>query len=402
MHKMRGWGFLAVQLVLAAAALGAVWRRSHELEAQRQPPALRNEPFRVAPQYDDPRVVTDAQLLDVLSQLRPRLRGPRPKVNHIDHALRFWGLEAAFRDPDCLAGVEMRDLLLDHRRFAAVWGQQTQPLLMAERDGVRVRTQEGLATASHVDHTLGCLAEVGVPLDHPLLTPAGPATVRAMLEHSLRDFSLNQVEYEWSTLAYALYLAPAQSWVTSEGQHVTFDVLTERLMRQRFNQGVCMGNHRLHALTMLLRVDEQTPRLSAEQRRRVIHHLQDATRRLTASQHAEGYWLGDWPEAPGSASSNAAQDTLTYRILATGHALEWWALAPEDVHPPRETVIRAGQWLVRAIQGMDEATIQSNYTFLTHAGRALALWRGHFPAEYAAHLPESSRAAPLKAPPAAS
>ncbi len=394
MRSLRGIGFFAVHLVLATVALGAVWRRSHELDAQRLPPPLQNEPFRVAPLYDDPRVVTDDQLLDVLYRLRPRLRGPQPKVNHVDHALRFWGLEAKFRDPECLSGEEMRDLLLDHRRFAAAWGRDAQPLLVPLRNGVRVRTQEGLATASHVDHTLGCLAEVGVPLEHPILTANGPSRVQAMLEQSLRDFSLNQLEYEWSTLAYTLYLAPTQSWITSEGQRVSFDTLAERLMRQRLNEGVCMGNHRLHTLTMLLRVDEQSPRLSPEQRQRVVEHLQDATRRLIASQHTEGYWLGNWPEPPGAASaSDAVEDTIARRVLGTGHALEWWALAPEEVHPPRETIIRAGQWLVRTIQGMDDAQIKDNYTFLSHAGRALALWRGRFPAELALQLPAPSSSA---------
>jgi hypothetical protein len=59
-------------------------------------------------------------------------------------------------------------------------------------------------------------------------------------------------------------------------------------------------------------------------------------------------------------------------------------MAPEQVHPPRETVVRAAQWLVRTIEGMDAKQIEDNYTFLTHAVRALALWRGCFPAEFEA------------------
>lgn len=383
---MRRFGFLAIQLAIIAAALGAVWRRSSELDSLHRLPAMHNEPLRVGPLYDDPRVVTDEQLLEVLTRLRPQFRGDKPKINHVDHALRFWGLEAKFGDPQCLSGLEMQDLLLDHRRFAAAWGNKTRPLLIAREDGVRVRTQEGQATASHVDHTLGCLAEAGIRLDQPVVTAAGATTVRAMLEQSLRDFSLNQVEYEWSTLAYTLFLEPTKGWLTTEGQEVTFDRLADRIMRQRFNQGVCMGNHRLHALVMLLRVEDQTPRLSPQESRLVVAHLQDATGRLVASQHAEGYWLRNWPDADAKTPADPAEDTLQNRILATGHALEWWALAPEEVQPPRETVIRAGQWLARTIMAMDDAKIEANYTFLSHAGRALALWRGRFPAELAPQI----------------
>ena len=58
----------------------------------------------------------------MLDKLKPRLRMSRPKINQIDHALRFWGVEAAFTEEDCLSGVEMRELLLDHRRFSEAWG----------------------------------------------------------------------------------------------------------------------------------------------------------------------------------------------------------------------------------------------------------------------------------------
>jgi hypothetical protein len=393
---IRAFAFLVIQLALVGAAVGAVWRRSAEWEALRRLPATRETPVRVPPLYDDPRVVTDEQVLRVLHKLRPQLRGEKPKINHVDHALRFWGLEATFQDPKCLSGVEMRDLLLNHELFAAAWGDQAQPLLLNRRGGIAVRTQEGHATASHVDHTLGGLAEVGVTLDHPVITPNGPSTVRAMFEQSLRDFSLNQLEYEWSTLAYALYLEPTLTgWLSTEGQQITFDRLAERIMRQKLNQGVCMGNHRLHALVMLLRVDEHTPLLSPEGRQRVIAHLQGATQRLVAHQYEEGYWLRNWPDRQeGETDDESTKDTLANRILATGHALEWWSLAPEEVHPPRETVIRAGQWLARTIEEMDDETIAADYTFLSHAGRALALWRGRFPAEFCHQLPNESPIAP--------
>lgn len=378
-------GFLVFQAVLVAVALAATTRRVQQLDTVGRLPTPRNVPLRVEPTYDYPWVVTDEQLQSVLFKLRPRLRGKNPKINHVDHALRFWGVEAEFDDPQCLSGQEMRQLLLDHSRFQAAWGEKTPALVVDSPRGVRVRTCEGFATASHVDHTLAGLAEVGTPLDYPVQTPVGQTTYRSMLRQSLRSFRLNQAEYEWSALAYALTLpsknGPHETgWYTNENQHMTFDRLAERMMRQRYSQGVCLGNHRLHALVMLLRVDDQNPILQTETRTRIVSHLREATRRLANSLSDEGYWGRNWAgDRPGHRDE---EDSQADRILATGHALEWWALAPQEVHPPREVLVRAGQWLVREIDGLDRESVKKHYTYLSHAGRALALWRGKFPAEF--------------------
>jgi hypothetical protein len=376
-----GFAFLALQIVVVTVGLATTSRRIQAIDSRAELPPMRNVPLEIRPLYDRPRVVTDEQLVAVLHKLRPRLRGEQPKINHVDHALRFWGLEANFDDPECLSGIEMRELLINYQRFAEAWGDDERPLISQGRNGLSVRTQEGLATASHVDHTLAGLAEIGTPLDYPLITPDGPLTVRSLLESSLRKFSLNQIEYEWSTLAYALYLPPAKRWFSTEGQEITFDRLADRIMRQRLNMGVCMGNHRLHALVVLLRVDDDHDILSNEARERIVAHLQEVTARFVRSQHSDGYWIRSWPDGIPAKDDDEA-NTLPNRILGTGHVLEWWALAPEEVLPPRETIVRAGQWLSETIVQMDDKSIKDSYTYLSHAGRALALWRGHFPSQF--------------------
>lgn len=344
---------------------------------------IRIDPLRIEPQYDRPAVVSSEQLVAVLHQLKPRLRGPQPKINHVDHALRFWGVEAVFDDPDCLSGVEMRELLLDHRRFREAWGPDEEPFLIPDTRGIRVRIMDGDSTASHVDHTLAGLAEVGTPLDYPVMTPDGEKPLQMILEQSLREFSLNQQEYEWSTLAYALYLPHANKWRSSEGQEITFDRLADRIMRQRLAQGVCRGNHRLHALVMLLRVNDQQKILSGQGRQRVTEYLQDVTRRLVKSQSAEGYWDHTWPgiEREGEPSDRSSDFApQADQILVTGHVLEWWSLSPPEILPEDQVIERAGQWLTTTITQLTPAQVRKQYTFLSHAGRALSLWRGKFPA----------------------
>lgn len=379
--------FCVLQVVLLSAAVGVTAWRYGVMTTPRTPPEPLPVPIRIVPLHDDANVVDDAQLQRVLKKLRPALTGQQPKINHVDHALRFWGVEAVFDDPRYLSGMEMRELLLDHRRFATAWGTETAPFLVPDTGGsLQFRTKAGHATASHVDHTLAGLAEVGTPLDFPVITPAGEFPLDAAFRQCRDSFSLNQVEYEWSTLVFLHYLPHVKSWYTSEGQEITWDRLADRLMRQQLAQGVCFGNHRMHALVMLLRADEDHDMLSPEGREKIREHLRDASRRLVETQHADGYWDAGWPgveaEGPQPAGVRSPLGPLADRILATGHALEWLAFAPEDCQPPRDCVVKAGQWLVQAIDDLSPTQVTRFYTFLSHAGRSLALWRGRFPAEF--------------------
>jgi hypothetical protein len=379
--------FLGIQVLVVGIAVTATAFRLTRDEHTSQPlPPARTVPLTVEPLYDRPEVVSDEQLAAVLYKLRPRLAHAQPKINHVDHALRFWGAEAEFSDPECLSGAQMRDLLLNHERFVVAWGKETEPLLKQEEYGWGFRTQEGLATASHVDHTLAGLAEVGTRFDHPVFTPDGEIGVCTLMEAAVRSLDLQQVEYEWSSLAFALYLESMGGWRDLNGQEVTFDRLAERIIRERLKLGVCYGNHRLHTLVIFLRVDDVHPILSPGCRQRVIDHLKETTKVLVASQDPAGCWNQYWatgtPPQPDDAMEQDIIDDRGRCIVATGHVLEWWALAPENILPPPQVIERAGQWLAGQVMNMNDDEIQEGYTGLSHVGRALALWRGHFPAHF--------------------
>jgi hypothetical protein len=391
-------GFLALHLVLISAAVAWGVLRARERAGERELPTYRDEPLAVVPLYDDPEVIGDEQLRRVLSRLGLRPQGSEMRISHVDHALRLWGPEKRFDDPEVLSGEALRGLLTDHRQLVSMYGAEAAelaPLLIDDGIGVRVRFQEGYTSTSHLDHSLAALAEVGTPLDFPVVTDLRETTLRDVFEQSLRDFSLNQPEYEWSALAYALYLPPTNRWISSEGQEITFDRLARRIMREELESGVCSGSHRLHTLVVFLRVDDLMgeagePRiLTAEGRERVLEHLRGVTARLVRHQHPDGFWNGRWPTAApeGSEPSGGEGDRLADRLIVTGHTLEWWALAPREVHPPRSVVIAAAQWLVRTVEGMSQEEIEENFTYLSHVGRALALWRGVF--AYEVDLEES-------------
>ncbi|MBS0210485.1 MAG: hypothetical protein JSS27_16195 [Planctomycetes bacterium] len=392
-------GFVALQVLVLGAGVTWASYSALKLSAWHALPKLLSEPRLVAPPHDYSVVVTDEQLERVLRKLGPHNLGPKTKLNHIDHALRFWGIPAKFTDKSLFSGEELRDVLTDTRKFKALYGDQVPALLIDFERGVRVRTQEGHQTSSHVDHTLTGLAEVGTPLDFPLVTPLRQTTYRAMLEQTLRDFSLNQLEYEWSALAFTLFFAPGAHYVTSEGQEITFDMLARRIMRQEMPQGVCFANHRLYTLTCMLRIhDEQTPLFSEQVRGEVHDYLFRITQLLVASQSTEGYWDGNWPTVRKKTTDagRTSGDTVADRILATGHALEWWAMAPESLHPPRGVLAAAGQWMVKTIDELTPEKTEEYFTYLSHAGRSLSIWRGKWPWQVVNANLDAAKSAPAK------
>ncbi len=371
-----------LQCLVLVVIVGAPVVRSQQMDNKRRLPDVRNNPIEILPEYDDPQVVADEQLVKLLSRLSPKFANPRPKINHVDHALRFWGIDAEFESTECLSGRQMQRMLINHSSFAEAWGERARPLLVNGDYGIAVRTALGPATASHVDHTLASLAEIGTPLDYPIETSAGTTTLKEMFEQAMLSFRLNQQEYEWTVLSLLLYAKSDAAWYTREGQQVSFDSLAVRAMRQPYSQGVCYGNHRLFTLVMMLRVNQEIPILREETERAISNFLTSATDRLIASQHADGYWDETWAADAWPLEETADEQVLSHRLLATGHALEWWAMAPEPLLPPREVIVRASQWLLSQVDSMTDEQIAANYTFLSHAGRALALWRGQIPSTF--------------------
>lgn len=378
--------FATAQVIILTGVVTATSVRWRERQAARALPPLREHSIVLAPLYDCPWIVSDEQLEATLRKLYPRLRGPRPRMNHVDHAYRIWGSQAVFDDPEALSGEEMRDLLLNHEQFAKVWPHSPGFFYLNDQGRWSIRTQEGVDTAAHTDHTLASVSEVGITRDFPIITSDGPRTFGELMESSLADFSVDQMEYEWSIIAYTLFLPPTTTWVTSEGQHVDFDLLSERLMREMLPNGVCFGHHRLAGLVTMLRVDaEVTPILSPPQREKIMRFLTAVSRQLVKTQHPYGAWDGGWAGAtrqPRSDKGAIAGDQLRDQIISTGHILEWLAFAPEQVHPPREVLVRAAQWIVHAIERIDPDEFKENYAYATHGANALALWRKTTPTEF--------------------
>src|SRR5580658_8706165 len=131
--------FLVAQLAVVSAALGLTWSRIDKDSDRDRLPSARPVPLKIEPLYDYAEVVSDEQLQVALDRLKPAFRGRKASLNDIDHALRFWGVEAVFVDEACQSGEELRALLTDNRKFVEFWGKDAKSLINKTPTGVRVR-----------------------------------------------------------------------------------------------------------------------------------------------------------------------------------------------------------------------------------------------------------------------
>ena len=382
-NRQAKFSFWLVQAIVVAgvgisAARGGAGRVELRLWAgapREVVPIEREHPLRIESLYDDPQVVSDDELAGVLKQVQPRFSSKNLRPNYVEHALRIWGVDAQFSDPEVLSGPQLRDLLIDHGRYLASWGDRIQPLLVESRAGVEVRWGREEGASVHHDHWLACLTEAGVALHEPIYTPSQHTrTINDAVQQALRDFHIDEREVEWSAMAFGLWLPPARSWQTLDGRTVSFDMLADRLMRGDKRFGVCSGTHRLYSIVLLLRLDELYSILSPEVRERMIAHMHGVRQLLIDSQFEDGHWPSNW-EKGADAVHKPIDDPLQKRVISTGHHLEWLALAPEELHPPREQIRKAARWAIDTTLSRTPAQILEHYTFYSHVGGALCLWR---------------------------
>lgn len=376
----------AVGAAVAVSSPAALNEVSEQILGRSDVPAIpipRVKPLSIEPLYNRPDLVSDDNLLSVLKQIQPRFDRTRLKPNHVEHALRTWGLEASFSDPEVLSGREMAEFLTDTGKYIESWGKTVQPLLQEERAGISVRWgPREVGGSVHHDHWLACLTEAGAPLDMPVYGPSRQGdTLGDVLQQSLRDFRLDERETEWTAMAFGFWLPPTKRWTGAESRHYSFDLLARRLLRGQKELGVCSGTHRVYSLVVLLRLDDEFNLLSSRVRGEMTEYLMHVREAIVGSQFEDGHWPSNWPDGV-DAVTNPIGDPLFKQVIATGHHLEWLAIAPRKFHPPDEQIKKATDWVIDVTSRQSQAEILQRYTFFSHVGSALALWRHTHPAVF--------------------
>jgi hypothetical protein len=155
-------------------------------------------------------------------------------------------------------------------------------------------------------------------------------------------------------------------------------------MRNHKRDGVCLGTHRVYSLMLLVRLDDQSEGqlITKETRDQIMEYLASVRDLITASQRADGCWTANWTDGAESEARADPAEPMSKRVIATGHHLEWLSIAPLELHPPRAQILKAADWLVDNVEKTSQDEIDSNYTFYSHVGKALAMWRHTSPAEF--------------------
>ncbi|MCA8995690.1 MAG: hypothetical protein KDA80_01855 [Planctomycetaceae bacterium] len=380
--------------VVVIAAFGASWafqsveaRSLIEEEFLHQEPFVpvsvpRNEPLRVQPLYDRPDWITDEDLAAVLLKIQPPFSRKEMKPNHVEHALRTWGIDATFQNPEIVSGQEMLEFLTDSAKFMESWGEEVRPFLEDKPGGVEVKWGPETGRSYHHDHWLACVTEAGATLDTPVYAPSRRhSTLNDVLQEAMRDFRLDEREIEWTAMGFGLWISPHKTWIGSGGRKYSFDLIVDRLMRGHKVLGVCVGTHRVYSLMLLIRLDDEFDILSDSAREQAYAYLESIRDLITASQFEDGHWSEGWHR--GAEEVTDPTDGEFYRsIIATGHHLEWLSIAPPELHPPEEKIKKAVDWIIDVTKQQTRSDVKTRFTFLTHVGSALCNWRQVRPADF--------------------
>lgn len=377
-----GFAVLAALLLSGQESRSAVRATLLKQEVFERTPVPRKEPFRVQPLYNRPDLVSDEDLAAVLEKIQPRFEQKNMSPNHVEHALRTWGVHAEFQNPHAVSGQEMLTFLTDHGAYIESWGTDVRPLLLERPTGIEIRWGSETGASYHHDHWLASITEAGAVLNTPVYGPSRRNhTLEDVIQESLRDFRLDERETEWTVMAFGLWIAPQNAWIGGDRRHYSFDLLAKRQLRGHKQVGTCSGTHRVYSLMLLIRLDDEFQLLSPAVRSEVYAHLESVRDLLMVSQFPDGSWPGNWPDGV-AAVENPAEEELYKKIIATGHHLEWLSIAPPDLHPPEEQIRKAIDWIVEVTRNQSRADVKRRFTFLTHVGAALANWRQVHPAEF--------------------
>ena len=191
--------------------------------------------------------------------------------------------------------AQVRSLFLDQSMFRDVF-PSSPPWLRHGIVGLNVlqKNSHHYQTGEvHQDEFLATLAECSISLDEAILIASSRFTVRDLLAQAEYDYDVYDPP-EFSSVAFAYYLAPAKGFYNKYGCYITFDSMVDSLTRSPLGEGFCGGTHVCYALAVLLKINAKSPVLSTGAAKRANDYLICATNRLAVAQHSDGAWRSDW------------------------------------------------------------------------------------------------------------
>lgn len=273
----------------------------------------------------------------------------------------------------------MLAFLLDDRYYRSVLPGEP-PILFSSDFGVATRTQPIVVgrmadQLAHPDDLLCACAEVGLPTDTTIWTRSAEGRLESMVRSAAMRVQAQQ-ELEWTVEALARYLLPTSEWENRFGERLSLEKLAIALCDAPIGSGACLGTHKPYTAAALLRINEECPFLSKRSQDALREYLLVVLQKLRITQFSDGGWRATWA-GPTVTAEEMTNEYAT--IVATGHHLEWIAIAPADCLPTVEMVRAAIQAIYTASSELAGYRVMSKsrvYVPLSHCARAICLLGG--------------------------
>lgn len=336
---------------------------------------IESSPFRMTSYFVSPMEIGAERLAAIRRLSYPLHQGMTASLAL--HALMSHGIDAQFDHPNIRSGEDLWRAVTDDAAGIVMFGS---PTLIQTRHGVRsaIIVDDPRAREHHRDQLLAVMAKLGSPLATPLRVQNEDFTLKDLLTDSIANYTVNQIEIEWTALAYALYLPPQRSWTNKFGETFSFDDLAERVLSRNLGSASCCGSHVVWAMIAMVQVDTaRGPILSKENCKRLKVRIEQCVASALETQNDDGSWGADWsrgesmPESPQQFAMDA--DSLSNRLVATSHIPQWMLTLPPGVRLPDRNLHLAGEWLLRVLDGVsDEAFARDHYCPVSHAAALLS------------------------------
>jgi hypothetical protein len=208
---------------------------------------------------------------------------------------------------------------------------------------------------------------LGLSLDELIKLDSESCSLRDLLSESIANFTFEQEEMSWTAIAYAHYVAPAESWRDRFGRATTFSALLSHLMALKLESQSCAGFHVVHAILEIVRADDKHGVLTPPSRIAGRKYLNEVLSSLYRNQEADGSWNFEW-DRPIRVPLNSTP-TMLNRLVATGHALEVFHRLARV--PNTRPIVNSTRWVMNTLPKIDFKADRVPPCPLTHALRGV-------------------------------
>ncbi|MBX9792622.1 MAG: hypothetical protein K2Y37_27290 [Pirellulales bacterium] len=297
------------------------------------------------------------------------------------HALQLLGTNATVVDHASGKAHKLLDIVVGRPDGSEIIGSMP---IFRTRYGARFRSyrksllsEVQADSQAHAGQALAVLGALGVPLTYPIdVGDRSTETIDAIYRDMIANFCMKGELY-WDAEAIIRYGPPNRTWTNKFGEIFSFDDLAEELLSREYDNGSCGGTHRLRCLAILIDAHARHSLVSKPIVADIVRHMAGTVEHLVTTQDPSGCWEIDWWYSLSSKrpAHGRATPTALGRLVATGHHVEWLLLLAAELRPSRDTLARAGSWLVSELQARvsDPTWVAENYCPVVHATRAVLL-----------------------------